>query len=554
MTTQIPNSMLVSPGGVSDATARAQATAAQTTADSKATLQIGTLAASTTSAPNATAVMAAIAAGTGGAATTLRTAATNAIPLDTAGNGRAMPLVAGQTILINAPTTLTIAAGAIEGASCEATYYVASTITLPTTYPGIPAGAAVIVNGTLTVGFRYRLVFGISAGDLVIFCFQQAAVDVVAPTLLSASVANATPAQIDLVFNKSMFATWSASSAFVVTGHLINSITRLTATTGFLTSSTAFVNGESARTLSYTQPGTNNMQDLAGNLLVNIVAAAVTNNTGASAPLFVSSTPSAATVGTPYSYTYAATNTTSYPLVSGTFPAGLTYTPATGNISGTPTAVSAVVHMVSAVGPGGTTNGPSNTLTVNAALTPRTDTFNRANQAGLGTPSDAGSAWFGNTAAFSIFSNQVLGPGAGVTGAVALLAGCPSNGTFMIDITNSWTTPNASFPGIVFRATDASNYLNFRIAGADATYVVEAIVAGVATTLASGASGINTAAVASLKVVTSGTSILCYYIQGGTTVLVSTVTSSQFQTATSAGIFDYQQAGSSVSLDNFSAA
>ena len=553
MTTQIPNSMLVSPGGVSDATARAQATAAQTTADSKATLQIGTLAASTTSAPNATAVMAAIAAGTGGAATTLRTAATNAIPLDTAGNGRAMPLVAGQTILINAPTTLTIAAGAIEGASCEATYYVASTITLPTTYPGIPAGAAVIVNGTLTVGFRYRLVFGISAGDLVIFCFQQAAVDVVAPTLLSASVANATPAQIDLVFNsEALNATWSAAGAFVVVGHTSIGITRSTATTGFLTVSPAFVNGESARTLTYAQPGTNNMQDLAGNLLVNFTGATITNNTATPAPVFISATPPAANVGTPYSFTYSASNATSFPLVSGTFPAGLTYTPATGNIAGTPTAVSAVVHMVSAVGPGGTTNGPSNTLTVNAASTPRTDTFTRANQAGLGTPSDAGSAWFGNTAVFSIVGNQVQCPAAGV-GGVALLAGCPSNGTFMIDVTAAWGGTNYSIPGVVFRATDVNNYMCFRIAG-DSTYVVESIVAGVATTLASGASGINTAAVASLKVVTSGTSILCYYIQGGTTVLVSTVTSSQFQTATSAGIFDYQSGVASITLDNFSAA
>jgi len=386
--------MLVSPGGVSDATARAQATAAQTTADSKATLQIGALAASTTTAPNATAVMTAIAAGTGGASVTLRTAASNAIPLDTVGNGRAMPLVAGQTILINAPTTLTIAAGAIEGASCEVSYYVASTITLPTTYPGIPAGAAVVVNGTISVGFRYRLVFGISAGDLVIFCFQQAAVDAVAPTLSSASVANATPAQIDLVFNKSMFATWSSASAFLITGHPITGVTRLTATTGFLTSSTVFVNGESARTLAYTQLGTNNMQDLAGNFLLSIVASAITNNVGASVPIFISSTPSAATVGTPYSYTYAATNTTSYPLVSGTFPAGLTYNPATGNISGTPTTVSAVVHMVSAVGPGGTTNGPSSTLTVNASAATHGDTFIRANSlTSLGAPSDGGVAW-----------------------------------------------------------------------------------------------------------------------------------------------------------------
>lgn len=108
-----------------------------------------------------------------------------------------------------------------------------------------------------------------------------AAVDATAPTLVSAIVQNATPSQVDLVFSEAMNATWSASSAFTITGHTILSITRLTGTTGYLTLSAAFVNGEAARTGAYTQPGSNKMQDLAGNLLANITAAAITNNVAA---------------------------------------------------------------------------------------------------------------------------------------------------------------------------------------------------------------------------------------------------------------------------------
>lgn len=106
-----------------------------------------------------------------------------------------------------------------------------------------------------------------------------AASDTVAPTLVSATVENATPGQIDLVFSEAMNSTWSASSAFAVSaGHTLTGITRTGATTGYLTTSTDFVNGEAARTLAYTQPGSNKMQDLAGNLLANFSGTSITNN------------------------------------------------------------------------------------------------------------------------------------------------------------------------------------------------------------------------------------------------------------------------------------
>lgn len=106
----------------------------------------------------------------------------------------------------------------------------------------------------------------------------DAAPDVTAPTLVSATVEDANPDRVLLTFSESMNATWSAAAAFGVTGHTVSSVTRTSATTGYLTLSAPFVNGEAARTLSYTQPGSNKMQDLAGNLLANITAASITNN------------------------------------------------------------------------------------------------------------------------------------------------------------------------------------------------------------------------------------------------------------------------------------
>ena len=268
MTTLIPNSMLLNPGGN--------------------LVQTGALAASTTVAPNATAVQNAIAAAAGAGAASIRTAYATAILLDIAVNGRTMPLVAGQNTAISSPITLTIAAGAIEGGICEVLLAVTSTLTLPTTYPGIPAGKGVVVNGSITSGFNYRIVFGISAGDLVIFCFQQSAI---------------TPA-----------------------------------------------------------------------------------------PVFLTQAGPAGTVGTAYSYTYAALNTTSFAVFSGTLPAGLSLNTSTGVLAGTPTTAATSAFVISATGVGGTTNSTAQSVVVAAAS--HGDTFTRVDSAtALGTPSDSGVPW-----------------------------------------------------------------------------------------------------------------------------------------------------------------
>jgi hypothetical protein len=81
-----------------------------------------------------------------------------------------------------------------------------------------------------------------------------------------------------------------AASAFTVSGHTVSSVA-ISGSTISLTCSASFVNGEAARTVAYTQPGTNNVRDTAGNLLANFTALAITNNVAATdttAPTFAS--------------------------------------------------------------------------------------------------------------------------------------------------------------------------------------------------------------------------------------------------------------------------
>jgi hypothetical protein len=105
--------------------------------------------------------------------------------------------------------------------------------------------------------------------------------DTTAPTLSSAVVANATPTVVTLTMSEAMDSAFvPAASAFAVSGHTVSSVS-ISGSTISLTCSTAFVNGEAARTVSYTQPGTNNARDLAGNLLANFSAQAITNNVAA---------------------------------------------------------------------------------------------------------------------------------------------------------------------------------------------------------------------------------------------------------------------------------
>lgn len=103
--------------------------------------------------------------------------------------------------------------------------------------------------------------------------------DVIAPTLVSATVANATPTRVDLVWSEPINSAISAAAAFAVSSKTVSSHTYVDSTHTYLTVSVAFV-AAASHTLNYSVPGSNQMKDLAviPNLALGITGRAITNN------------------------------------------------------------------------------------------------------------------------------------------------------------------------------------------------------------------------------------------------------------------------------------
>lgn len=105
-----------------------------------------------------------------------------------------------------------------------------------------------------------------------------AVVDTTAPTLVSAVVENGAATIVKLTMSEAINPSFvPAASAFTVSGHTVASVA-ISGNIINVTCSDAFVNGEAARTLAYAQPGTNNIRDTSGNLLVNFSGASITNS------------------------------------------------------------------------------------------------------------------------------------------------------------------------------------------------------------------------------------------------------------------------------------
>lgn len=112
-------------------------------------------------------------------------------------------------------------------------------------------------------------------------------VDLVAPTISSATVENAAPTVVVLAASEALdTGSVPAASAFTVSGHTVSSVA-ISGSNINLTVTPAFTNGESPRTVAYVQPGTNNVRDTApaGNLLANFSGLSVTNNVGATSQI-----------------------------------------------------------------------------------------------------------------------------------------------------------------------------------------------------------------------------------------------------------------------------
>lgn len=141
-------------------------------------------------------------------------------------------------------------------------------------------------------------IMGTRLGLAVASAVTYVGVDGLAPTAVSAAVANAAPSTIALTMSEVLDGAYvPAASAFTVSGHTVTAAA-ISGSTINLTVSAPFVNGEAARTVAYTQPGANNARDAAGNLLANFSALAIANNVAAvdsTAPSFVSAQVSNAT-------------------------------------------------------------------------------------------------------------------------------------------------------------------------------------------------------------------------------------------------------------------
>lgn len=102
--------------------------------------------------------------------------------------------------------------------------------------------------------------------------------DTTPPTITAAAVANATPTIVALTASEALdAANVPAASAWTVSGHTVTNVA-ISGSTINLTVTPAFVNGEAASVVGYTQPGTADVRDAAGNLLANFSGQAITNN------------------------------------------------------------------------------------------------------------------------------------------------------------------------------------------------------------------------------------------------------------------------------------
>jgi hypothetical protein len=107
--------------------------------------------------------------------------------------------------------------------------------------------------------------------------------DSTAPSFVSAQVANASPTVIAITMSEALAAITPAASAFAVSGGKTVSSVSISGSVVNVTVNTAYANGD-AITVAYTQPGSNKLQDGAGNFTATFGAQSVTNNIASAGP------------------------------------------------------------------------------------------------------------------------------------------------------------------------------------------------------------------------------------------------------------------------------
>lgn len=157
---------------------------------------------------------------------------------------------------------------------------------------GVPTGMTVTAyqwrrNGVNISGAtNSTYTIGIADSNTTISCAVSAVItgkaipalpDVTAPSRVAQAVQSAAPAVLVFTVSEALNPSFvPATSAFTVTGKTVTGVS-VSGSSFSVTVSVAFVNGDTI-TASYTQPGTNQLRDLSGNLLASFSNVSVANN------------------------------------------------------------------------------------------------------------------------------------------------------------------------------------------------------------------------------------------------------------------------------------
>jgi hypothetical protein len=356
--------------------------------------------------------------------------------------------------------TFTAAANAVKGAYAEYPLILDGTSTL--TFTGFTEHGS--SSGLLNTSGIPNTVYFWYDGYNYWWSASQAAVpvaiDTTAPTATSAAVANATPSTVAITASEAVDSSFvPAASAFTVSGHTVLSVA-ISGSTINLSVSPAFTNGEAAQTVTYIQPGSNALRDLAGNLMGAFSALAITNNVQPNANAITMTGPTTGTAGvassnftvalSPVGSNLSGTNTIT-PSDGG---AGGTFTPTSvGLTQGSPsatftyTAASAGAKTISVTNSSGLTNPSPITYTASASDT-TAPTFSSA-QVANATPtqivitmSEALANSVPATSAFSVSGGKTVS-GVAVSGSTVTVTVTPAY-AYGDTITVSYTQPGTN--------------------------------------------------------------------------------------------------------------